>query len=81
MKHYHAYNGRFAEPKFVNECKRCRQDLTFFGVGDRHQKGIAERKIKYITLISRTIVLHAMQYWSEYITIMMWPFAAICFQE
>ena len=81
VKHYHADNGRFAEPAFVQECKRCKQDLTFCGVGAHHQNGILERKIKDVTLISRTLLLHAMRYWPEYITIMMWPFAAKCAQE
>ena len=46
VKHYHADNGRFAEPAFVQECKRCKQDLTFCGVGAHHQNGILERKIR-----------------------------------
>ena len=46
VKHYHADNGRFAEPAFVQECKQCKQDLTFCGVGAHHQNGISERKIK-----------------------------------
>ena len=29
VQHYHADNGRFAEPAFVTECKRCKQELTF----------------------------------------------------
>ena len=62
VKHYHADNGRFYETAFVNECKRCRQDLIFCGVGARRQNGISERKIKDITLISRKILLHAMRY-------------------
>ena len=50
-------------------------------MGAHHQNGIAERKIKDITLISRTVFLHAIKYWPEYITIMMWPFADKCAQE
>ena len=30
VKHYHANNGRFSEPAWINECKRCKQDLTYF---------------------------------------------------
>lgn len=81
VQHYHADNGRFAEPAFVKECKRCKQDLTFCGVGAHHQNGISERTIKDVTLIGRTLLLHAMRYWPEYITIMMWPFATKCAQE
>ena len=65
----------------MNECKRCHQDLIFCGVGVHHQNGILERKFKDVTLISRTLLLHAMRYWPEYITIMMWPFAAKCAEE
>ena len=53
----------------------------FCGVGAHHQNGITEHAIKDVTLISQTILLHAMQYWPEYITSMMWPFAAKCAQE
>ena len=58
VKHYHADNGRFAELAWINECKPCKQDLTFCGVGAHHQNGILERMIKDVTLISRTILLH-----------------------
>ena len=81
VEHYHADNGRFAEPAFVNECKRCRQDITFCGVGAHHQNGISERKIKDVTLISRTLLLHAMRFWPEYINQMLWSFAAKCAQD
>ena len=59
VKHYHSDNGIFAEPAWINECKTCKQDLTFCGVGAHHQNGISERNIKDVTLISRTILLHA----------------------
>ena len=74
VEHYYADNGRFAEPAWINECKRCKQDLKFCGVGAHHQNGISERKIKDVTLISRTMLLHAIRYWPEFITIMLWPF-------
>ena len=58
VEHYHAYNGIFAEPAWINECKRCKQDLTFCGVGAHHQNGISKRRIKDITLILRTMLFH-----------------------
>ena len=51
VEHYHADNGRFSEPTWINECKRCKQDLTFCGVGAHHQNGISERNIKDLTLM------------------------------
>ena len=58
VKHYNADNGRFAEPAWINECKSCKKDLTFFGVGAHNQNGTSERKIKDVTLISRKMLLH-----------------------
>ena len=75
VEHYHSDNGIFAEPAWINECKCCKQDLTLCGVGAHHQNGISERKIKYVTLISRTMLLHAIRYWPEFIIIILWPFA------
>ena len=81
VEHYHADNGRFAEPEWINKYKSCKQDLKICGVGSHHQNGISERKIKDVTLISRTILLNAIIYWPEFITIMLWPFATKCAQD
>ena len=81
VKHYHAVNGRFSEPALINECKRCKQDLTFCVVGSHHQNGILEREIKDVILISRTMLLHAIRYWTEFITIMLCPFATKCAKD
>jgi hypothetical protein len=81
VQQYHADNGRFAEKLFKDDCKAQGQHLTFCGVGAHHQNGIVERKIKDITLATRTILLHAMRYWPEYITTMLWPFAAKCIED
>ena len=46
------------------------------GTQDIHfQNGIAERGIKELTQIARTILLHAQRHWPEYISSMLWPFA------
>ena len=55
--------------------------MTFCGVGADHQNGISERKIKDVTLISRTMLSHAIRYWPEFITIMLWPFVTKCAQD
>ena len=81
VDNYHEYNGRFAEPAWINECKSFKQDLIFCGVGAHHQNGISERNIKDVTLISRTMPLHAIRYWPKLITIMLCPFATKCAQD
>jgi hypothetical protein len=72
---YRADNGRFADAGFQKAIKEANQSITFCAVGAHHQNGIVERRIKELTLISRTLLLHAKRHWPEYITTMMWPFA------
>jgi hypothetical protein len=60
-KAYHADNGRFADKGFRDNCITCNQVITFCGVGSHHQNGIAEQKIKKLTLGGQTLLLHAKQ--------------------
>ena len=78
VKHYHADNGRFAEPAWKEDCTAQGQRLTFCGVGAHHQNAIVERKIKDLTLTARTLLLHAQRHWPEYISQILWPFAIKC---
>ena len=75
IKSYRADNGRFADKGFHSAIKECNQTITFCGVGGHHQNGIVERKIKELTLIARTLLLHSIRHWPSHITTMMWPFA------
>ncbi|KAL7546695.1 hypothetical protein ACHAWF_010025 [Thalassiosira exigua] len=72
---YRADNGRFADRGFKDAVNDCNQTITFCVVGAHHRNGIVERKIKELTLISRTLLLHAIRHWPDYITVMLWPFA------
>jgi hypothetical protein len=58
-KAYHADNGRFADQGFTDNCLQNNQVITFYGVGSHHQNGIAERKIKDLTLCAQIMLLHA----------------------
>ncbi len=58
-KAYHADNGQFADKGFCDDCTSCNQAITFYGIGSHHQNGIAEQKIKELTLGSQTLLLHA----------------------
>jgi hypothetical protein len=57
-KAYHADNGQFADKGFCDDCTSCNQVTTFCGIGRHHQNGIAERKIKELTLGGQTLHLH-----------------------
>ena len=80
-KAYHADNDRFADKGFRDDCTSSNQTITFCGVGSHHQNGIAERKIKDITLGGRTLLLHAKRMFPEYISTILWPFAVKCYED
>ncbi len=81
VEHYHADNGIFADSLFMKDIKQSMQRITFCGVGAHHQNGITERMIKSLTLVARTLLLHAQRHWPEYITTMLWPFALKAAQD
>ena len=72
-KAYHADNGRFGDKGFKDECTTSNQSITLFGVGGHHQNGIAECKIKELTLGARTLLLHAKRMLLEYISTIYGP--------
>jgi hypothetical protein len=56
---YHADNGQFADAGFQQAIKDSNQKITYCAVGAHHQNRIIEQQIKELTLISRTLLLHA----------------------
>ncbi len=80
-KAYHADNGCFADKGFRDDCTSSNQAITFCGIGSHHQNGIAERKIKDITLGGQTLLLHAKRMSPEYISTILWPFAVKCYKD
>ncbi len=80
-KAYHANKGGFADQGFTDECLQNSQVITFCGVGSHHQNGIAERKIKDLTLCAQTMLLHAKRILPEYISTILWPFALNCAED
>ncbi len=80
-KAYHANNGRFADKGFQDNCTQSNQVITFCGVSSHHQNGIAEQKIKDITLGGRTLLLHAKCMLPEYKSTILWLFAVKCYKD
>eukprot|EP00957_Ditylum_brightwellii_P176244 13419683-Ditylum_brightwellii.AAC.1 len=75
VKRYHLDNGRVGEKSFRAACGEQGEKIIFCSVGAHQQNGIAENRIKLLTLNSRTMLLHAKRHWPEYITTMLWPYA------
>ena len=61
IKNYHGDNGIFKANKWVEHCSLNTQGLTYAGVLEHHQNGIAERRIGLLQELTRANLLHAMQ--------------------
>ena len=75
IKSYHADNGIFRANLWVNDCRVSDQPLTFAGVGAHHQNGFAERRIRTIQGLARTMMIHANKRWPNSISTNLWPYA------
>ena len=72
---YHADNGIFKAKDWVDECRKCEQTLTFAGVDAHHQNGMAERKIRELQEMARSMLIHASKRWDKTVTAALWPYA------
>ena len=75
---YRGDNGLFGDKGFRDSCDAMVQELTFCVVSDHHQNNVVERRIQELTLLARTMLLHAKRHWPDMITTMLWPFALKC---
>ena len=75
IKAYHADNGIFKAKEWVEACQNQNQPLTFAAVGAHHQNGKAERRIREVQDMARTMLLHAHQRWPKAITANLRPYA------
>ena len=51
------------------------QELSFYGVGAKHQNGFAERNIKTISYLARANLIHSAISWPDQHDLELWPFA------
>ena len=75
VKAYHADNGIFRAHKWVNACNENKQQLTFAGVNAHHQNGVAERRIRELQELARTMMIHASRRWKNTLSTTLWPYA------
>ena len=59
IKGYHTDNGIFNSSEFMDELLKKQQKIIFSGAGASHQNGAAERAIKTVVTMARTILMHA----------------------
>ena len=74
IRAYHADNGIFRANKWVADCFRKGQPLTFAGVNAHHQNGLANRRIREIQELARTMLIHTAKRWPKCVTTNLWPY-------
>ena len=77
IKKYHADNGSFASAEFTNNVRMNKQDIKYSAPGAHHQNGIAERHIRTISELSRSMLIDAACRWPGKATTALWPFAVL----
>lgn len=75
IRHYHADNHIFDSKLFVQEVQQAGQTILYCAVNAHHQNGRAEKKIRDLQELARTMILHARQRWPSAITTNLWPYA------
>jgi hypothetical protein len=75
IENYHADNGIFKAHHWVKTCKQDGQGVTYAGVNAHHQNGVAERRIRELQELARTMLIHANARWSDSVTANLWPYA------
>ena len=75
IKGYHADNGVFNANKWKAACQEARQQLLIAGVNAHHTNGLAEKRIRDLQDLTRTMLIHANARWQNAITVNLWPYA------
>jgi hypothetical protein len=74
IKHYHAYNGCFADNAFMQSVAESGQTISFCGAKAHFQNGIAAKRIHDLSEQARKQLLHAKARWPEAIEINLRPY-------
>ena len=75
IKHYHADNGVFNSQEFLANVKQSQQTISFCGVGAHHQSGVADHRVRELTEMACTQLLHAMHNNPKAVNVHLWPYA------
>ena len=75
---YLADNSKtFTSAEFTQALSKFEQEIKFAGVGAHHHNGIAERNIRTVMAIARTMMLHATIQWPAVADPTLWPLAVM----
>ena len=77
IKNYQADNGSFASAEFTDDVKSLNQNIRYCAPGAHHQNGVAERHIRTVSELSRSMMIDAACKWPGKVTTALWPFAVL----
>ena len=72
---YRAENISIEDTQFKESVQTYGQQISYCGVGSNHQNAIVEYRIKKLTLVSRTLLLHATRMWPGAESTILCPFS------
>lgn len=75
VESYLADNGIFNKSKFVDHIREHNQLIRYCGVNAHHKNGVAERGIRTVSEIARSLLLHASAHWPDGVDGSLWPMA------
>jgi hypothetical protein len=75
VEDYLADNGIFNKSKFVDHIREHNQMIHYCGVNAHHKNGVAERGIRTVSEIARSLLLHASAHWPNGCDGSLWPMA------
>jgi hypothetical protein len=75
IENYLADNGIFNKTSFVEHIRAHNQQIHYCGVNAHHKNAIAERAIRTISELARSLILHASIHWRDGIDGALWPMA------
>ena len=75
IANYHADNGIFKAHQWMEACRKDQQGMSFAGVNAHHQNGHAERRIRELQELARSMLIHASSRWRDSVTANLWPYA------
>jgi hypothetical protein len=67
----------FTSSEFSENLATFKQVMNFAGVGAHHHNGVAERNIRTIMAIARTMMLHSAIHWPSVADATLWPLAVV----
>ena len=75
IQSYLTDSGAFKANSFVQHIREHTQRLQYCGTNAHHQNGVAERAIRTVSDMARSMILHASSHWKGGIDSTLWPMA------